>query len=72
MLCLRIHDDGDARPSAEALRQDLQEGVGIAGMRGRLKALGGRLTLASKQKGFSVLAEVPLPCCDGSGGPIPV
>jgi signal transduction histidine kinase len=62
-LCVEVSDDGrgmsgerqgpfDAKP---------QPGVGIRGMRERLRKLNGTLEISSKGRGTQVTAKIPLP-----------
>ncbi|MBT3152634.1 sensor histidine kinase [Streptomyces sp. CHD11] len=55
-LALRIDDDGGATPDSAPV-----PGVGLAGMRERVTALGGRLRAEPREEGgFTVQAELPL------------
>ncbi|QBI55732.1 sensor histidine kinase [Streptomonospora litoralis] len=55
-LIVEVTDDGPARPGA-----DHREGSGIAGMRERARAVGGRLAAGSRAEGgFRVRAELPV------------
>jgi signal transduction histidine kinase len=52
-LLVYIRDNGGGA-------SDIHEGIGITGMRERLKKVSGRLRVTSLQDGFKVTAEVPL------------
>jgi signal transduction histidine kinase len=48
----------------------MKPGVGVQGMRERVRQLGGRFEIrSSKGKGTSVIAELPLPKSTGAGAP---
>jgi signal transduction histidine kinase len=55
-VCLEIEDEGRGMPSANRF----PVGVGIAGMRARVRQLGGDLTIASDSKGTIVRVALPL------------
>ncbi len=60
MVALRVRDDGRG-PGASALRPDEDEHTGLAGMRERISALGGRVRFGAGAGGGSELeVEVPL------------
>ena len=64
-LRLSIRDEG--RGFEQTARTGATpSGVGIEGMRGRLRSLGGTLDLQSGPHGTEVLATVPLHCSDGA------
>lgn len=54
MLHVLVTDDGSGIPA------DVRAGVGLEGMRSRLKELGGRLTIVRGRPGTTVLASLPL------------
>jgi two-component system, NarL family, sensor kinase len=59
---LEIRDEGGGLPPG--LRQGIKEmivGVGIAGLRERLRQVGGQLEIESSDRGTTVRAIVPLP-----------
>jgi signal transduction histidine kinase len=60
-VIVRIKDEGigiKRRPRAE--HADVQLGVGIPGMRERLRLLGGRLEISSDSTGTTVAAIMPI------------
>src|SRR6185436_19023536 len=62
-VCLQIRDSGCGLPlpeTAAALEEGKYLGVGIAGMRQRLRQLGGSLEIKSSKQGTVVTAVVPL------------
>lgn len=62
-IVLQVRDDGKGMPGglAGAVTGDMRSlGVGIPGMRERLRQLGGRLEIRSTKKGAVVTAAVPL------------
>jgi signal transduction histidine kinase len=65
-LKLRITDNGRGLPAAKD--DDIPElGVGVPGMRSRVRQLGGDLSLASSRRGTTVQASIPLhPAIEGS------
>lgn len=72
-VTLTIQDSHDIAEPALALAQQgvpllAREGHGISGMRQRLSAVGGTLTLCSTPEGTTLLARVPLPAA-AAGGP---
>jgi signal transduction histidine kinase len=50
-LVVTVVDDGQGG--------DVDEGLGISGMRARVERLGGGLTVGPTQRGFEVRAEIP-------------
>ncbi len=61
-LLLSIGDQGVGLPETTAAGRDgAVKGIGIAGMRERLRQLGGRLEIASSGAGTRVTAMLPLP-----------
>ena len=64
---LRVKDQGHGMPSLPAEREDSgQLGVGLSGMRQRLRHLGGRLEIESSSQGTTITAIVPLPADSGN------
>ena len=62
-IVLQIKDQGQGMPSKEDLEsaEEITElGVGIPGMRQRLRQLGGRLEVGSSEQGTTITARVPL------------
>jgi two-component system, NarL family, sensor kinase len=57
MLHLAVADDGRGIPA------DIGPGVGLMGMRSRMRELGGRLSIRKGSPGAIVLASLPLPPC---------
>ena len=57
---LRIQDRGKGMPAAIAQYGAAELGVGIAGMRQRLRQLGGRLEIRSTSHGTTITAVAPL------------
>jgi two-component system, NarL family, sensor kinase len=63
-VTLRVRDDGagiPAKSATEASDEFAPVGVGIPGMRQRLRQLGGDLAVASDPRGTLVTARVPVP-----------
>ncbi|MDH7799873.1 MULTISPECIES: PAS domain-containing sensor histidine kinase [unclassified Beijerinckia] len=58
---LVVLDDGLRGRSLSKLKQEVREGVGIGGMRGRIRTLGGTLTVQFTDHGTLVLAAIPFP-----------
>ena len=75
---LRVEDDGRgfrdpcAARSADAIDELCSLGVGIPGMRARLRPLGGSLRIETGADGTRVVAIAPLPARAATGGPGPV
>jgi PAS domain S-box-containing protein len=59
MLTVQVTDEGRGMPSDEVERT-ARLGVGIAGMRERVRQLGGRLDISSGEAGTTVTAVLPL------------
>jgi PAS domain S-box-containing protein len=57
---VEVRDEGKGMPSAGA-GSPRKVGVGIQGMRERIKQFGGRLEIRSEKQGTTVLATVPVP-----------
>ncbi|MFZ1102890.1 MAG: PAS domain-containing protein [Hyphomicrobiaceae bacterium] len=60
-LRLAVNDDGRGMPGPEGQAEPVQKGVGIAGMRSRLRDFGGTLEIHSSGRGTTLVATVPLP-----------
>jgi signal transduction histidine kinase len=62
-LVVRVHDDGRGleRPAVDGSGGRPRMGVGIPGMRARLRQFDGDLRIRSGPRGTSLLAHVPLP-----------
>jgi signal transduction histidine kinase len=60
-LEVEVRDQGHGIPSAAPREADLFEaaGVGMAGMRERLRSLGGELEIESSPQGTRVMARIP-------------
>ena len=58
-VVLEIEDEGRGIPVADSAMAQSSLGVGIAGMRERMEQLGGRLELASTDRGTTVRAILP-------------
>lgn len=58
-LALDIANGPGAPPAKEARLAPIEEGAGIRGMRDRLEALGGSLTVTRREDGFRVAATLP-------------
>ncbi len=65
-MAIRVEDDGGA-PAVPALAG---AGLGILGIKERVAALGGRLTLERTGRGFRLTAILPIPVADGPGGEV--
>lgn len=59
-LVMQIRDDGQGMRIAETRDAKIRFGVGVPGMRARLKQFGGELRLRSGKNGTTVVATVPL------------
>jgi signal transduction histidine kinase len=62
-VVLRVEDQGrgmPSKPSPVEVDDSSSFGVGLSGMRQRLRHLGGRLEIASNERGTTVTAIVPL------------
>src|SRR6185369_12754094 len=59
---LEIKDRGRGLPAIKESRSDglLELGVGIPGMKQRLRQLGGKLEISSSERGTSIIAVVPI------------
>jgi signal transduction histidine kinase len=44
--------------------EDVQEGIGLQGMRERLSTVGGRIETRSRPDGFELSAAIPAEACD--------
>jgi PAS domain S-box-containing protein len=60
-LRLAVSDDGRGMPGSGGQAEPVQKGVGIAGMRSRLRDFGGTLEFRSSGRGTTLVAVVPLP-----------
>lgn len=56
---LVVEDGADGRPVGVLLASPVVEGAGIRGMRDRIEALGGSLTVTPRDGGFRITATVP-------------
>ncbi|MDV2983831.1 UNVERIFIED_CONTAM: histidine kinase [Methylobacteriaceae bacterium AG10] len=69
-LALEIENDVGEAPTLAVKARPFTEGAGIRGMRDRLEALSGSLSVMSHQDGFRVAARVPAhPMSRGARGP---
>jgi PAS domain S-box-containing protein len=59
-VCIEVRDFGRGLPEPEIPATTHATGVGLAGMRERLRQLGGNLTIESDSTGTSIIASVPL------------
>ena len=67
-VILQIRDDGRGIPGAQSPDQPgdwASVGVGIPGMRERLRQNGGGLEIVSNHRGTTLIATVPLPAANG-------
>jgi signal transduction histidine kinase len=55
-LLIRVEDDG----GGDAAKVEQSEGFGLTGIRERVTALGGSLSIARARRGVSVAATIPL------------
>jgi two-component system NarL family sensor kinase len=60
-LRLVVSDDGRGFPAPDGQAEPAQKGVGIAGMRARLRDFGGTLEIRSNGRGTTLVGIVPLP-----------
>src|SRR5262249_35285075 len=62
-VVVRIQDEGHGMPPrpADRYQKGRTPGVGILGMRQRLRKLGGRLEIESDSQGTTVTARTPIP-----------
>jgi signal transduction histidine kinase len=60
-LRLVVSDDGRGMTGAEGQAEPARKGIGIAGMRARLREFGGTLQIHSGGRGTALIATVPLP-----------
>src|SRR4029079_15860226 len=66
-VLLRVQEQGRGMPSTSPEPADSAPfGVGLSGMRQRLRHLGGRLEIQSSNQGTSITAIVPLPAESGN------
>ena len=66
-LTLKIHDDGAGFDVERTLARRGDRGLGLAGMRDRVEALSGRLSIASEPgAGTTIEAEIPLRSAKGA------
>jgi signal transduction histidine kinase len=67
---LEVADHGAGMPERLLNGSGAEFGVGIPGMRGRLRQLGGKLEIRSRARGTTVIASLPLPGANnGMGSP---
>jgi signal transduction histidine kinase len=62
MLTVQVSDQGKGIPSGQLISMSLEasHGVGLSGMRERVRELGGTLDIQSNQHGTTVTAELPV------------
>jgi len=67
-LVLRVRDNGRGAPESASANGPHRLGVGILGMRARLRQFGGELSIETNSRGTTLLAVVPLTVEAMAGG----